>query len=323
MTKKITTLAVAVAGVLALPASGQASDTFGSLLKNAPANGPNPCVEGVPGPCTLVGHIHPNDAGDPVTSPAPYDGVVTKLRIRAASPDSVTFRFATISPPQNEVANARITANGPTVTLRGTGEIEEYAARVAVARGVHVAVDAPSASMVYNQGGDKFTYLYAPPLGLGQSPRASSGEPTGQLLIQAVIERDADRDGYGDDTQDACPANGQRRAAPCTDRTKPRLSALALDSKEFRRSTVLDYRLSEAAKLTVHIEKRTRGRKPHYVELRGKLTDQGVAGDNELRIKRRFAGHRLAAGGYRLELVAKDGSGNKSVVKRIGFRITG
>jgi hypothetical protein len=86
---------------------------------------------------------------------------------------------------------------------------------------------------------------------------------------------------------------------------------------------VLDYRLSEAAKVTVHIEKRTRGRKPHYVELRGKLTDQGVAGNNDLRIKRRFAGHRLAPGSYRLELVAKDGSGNKSVVKRIGFRITG
>ena len=104
--------------------TGSANSTFGSLLKNAPANGPNPCVDTVPGPCTLVGYINPNDAGDPVTSPAPYDGVVVKVRIRSAAAESVTFGFATIDAPQNGVANAQITAHGPTVTLQGTGEIE-------------------------------------------------------------------------------------------------------------------------------------------------------------------------------------------------------
>jgi hypothetical protein len=322
MNKKLIALVIALAGLLALPATGTASSTFGSLLKNAPANGPNPCVDTVPGPCTLVGYINPNDAGDPVTSPAPYDGVVVKVRIRSAAAESVTFRFATIDPPQGEVANAQITANGPTVTLQGTSEIEEYPARVSVKKGVHVALDAPTASAVYNQGGDKFTYLYAPQLGLGQGPKASTGEPTGQLLVQAVIEPDADKDGYGDETQDACPANPQRHAAPCTDTVKPKLSALKLDNKAFRRSTVLDYRLTEAAKVTVHIEKRTRHHhRWHYVELGGKLTDQGAAGTNQITIKRRFAGRKLAPGTYRLELVAKDAAGNKSVVKRIGFRI--
>jgi hypothetical protein len=57
------------------------------------------------------------------------------------------------------------------------------------------------------------------------------------------------------------------------------------------------------------------------VALSGKLTDQGVAGANEITIKRRFAGHKLAAGRYRLELVARDAAGNKSVVKQIGFRV--
>jgi hypothetical protein len=318
MTTKLTALAVAVAGLLALPAAGQASNTFGSLLKNAPANGPNPCVDTVPGRCTLVGYINPNDAGDPVTSPAPYDGVVVKVRIRSAAAESVTFRFATIGAPQAEVANAQITADGPTVTLQGTGEIEEYAARVSVEQGVHVALDAPSASMVYNQGGDKFTYLYAPPLVKGDAPRASSGEPTGQLLVQAVIEPDADKDGYGDETQDACPANPNKTAAPCNDTTKPRLSGLELDRTAFRRSTVLDYRLTEAAKVTIHVEKRKRGR---WVQLHGKLTDQGTAGNNEITIRRRFAGHKLAAGRYRLELVAKDAAGNKSADKLIRFRI--
>ena len=236
---KLTAVLVALAGLLALPATGQASATFGSLLKNAPANGPNPCVDTVPGPCTLVGYINPNDAGDPVTSPAPFDGVIVKVRIRSVAAESVTFRFATISAPQADVANAQITANGPTVTLKGTGEIEEYPAQVAVKKGVHVALDAPSASMVYNQGGDKFTYLYAPPLVQGQGPRASSGEPTGQLLVQAVIEPDADKDGAGDETQDACPANAAKTVAPCKDTTKPKLNGLTLKPWAFSRSTVL------------------------------------------------------------------------------------
>ena len=196
MNKKLTALVVALAGLLALPAAGNASSTFGSLLKNPPANGSSPCVP--TGSCTLVAYISPNDAGDPVASPAPFDGVVTKVRIRSAAAEQVTFRFATIDAPQADVANAQITANGPTVTLQGTSEIEEYQARVPVKKGVHVALDAPSTSAVYNQGGDKFTYLYAPQLGLGQGPKASTGEPTGQLLVQAVIEPDADKDGYGD-----------------------------------------------------------------------------------------------------------------------------
>lgn len=311
MNKKLTTLVVAIAGVLALPATGQASDTFGSLLKNGPANGPDPCVEGMPGPCTLVGYIHPNDAGDPVTSPAPYDGVVTKVRIRSAAADEVTFRFASISAPQGDVANARIRANGPSVELQGTGEIEEYAARVSVKKGWHVALDAPSASAVYNQGGDKFTYLYAPPLVLGAAPLASSGEPTGQLLVQAVIERDANGNGYGDETQE--PA----------DRRKPKVNGIRLTKFAFSKKTTLVYELSEPAKVTVRIQRKTTGRKPHFVWLHGKLTDQGDAGENKLTIKRRFAGHKLVPGAYRLVVTAKDPAGNKSVVKRLGFGVKG
>jgi hypothetical protein len=250
----------------------------------------------MPGPCTLVGYIHPNDAGDPVTSPAPYDGVVTKVRIRSAAADEVTFRFASISAPQGEVATARIRANGPTVELKGTGEIEEFATRVPVKKGWHVALDAPSAGAVYNQGGDKFTYLFAPPLVLGAAPLASSGEPTGQLLVQAVIER-----------------------AP--DRSKPKVSGVRLTKWAFAKKTTLVYELSEPAKVTVRIQKQTR--KHRFAWLHGKLTDKGVAGANKLTIKRRFAGHKLAPGAYRLVVTAKDTAGNKSVVKRVGFGVTG
>lgn len=40
--------------------------------------------------------------------------------------------------------------------------------------------------------------------------------PTGSPTIQATVEPDADGDGYGDTTQDACPQDYTRRDAPCT-----------------------------------------------------------------------------------------------------------
>ena len=98
MNKKLFALIFVVVGLLAVPATGQASSTFGSLLKNAPANGLNPCVETAPGPCTLVGYINPNDAGDPVTSPAPYDGVVVKVRIRSAAAQAAPSAFPSSGP---------------------------------------------------------------------------------------------------------------------------------------------------------------------------------------------------------------------------------
>jgi hypothetical protein len=35
------------------------------------------------------------------------------------------------------------------------------------------------------------------------------------LLVTGVIEPDADNDGYGDETQDACPAEASLHVAPC------------------------------------------------------------------------------------------------------------
>src|SRR5215218_3892626 len=127
MNKKLIALVVALAGLLALPATGSASSTFGSLLKNSPANGPDPCVDTTPGPCTLVGYINPNDAGDPVTSPAPADGVIVRFRIRSIGAESVTFRLATVT-KQGDTILAQAAGTGPTVALQGTGQIEEFPA---------------------------------------------------------------------------------------------------------------------------------------------------------------------------------------------------
>ncbi len=275
---RISAAAVAIAAVLALPATGNASESFGSLLKNSPANGSDPCVETVTGPCTLVAWINPNDAGDPVTSPAPADGVIVKFRIRSSAAESVTFRLATID-KQGDVALAQGVGVGPTVTLAGTEEIEEFPARVRVHKGDHVALDAPSTHMVYNQGGDEFTYLYAPPLVDGQGPRGASADPTGELLVQAVMEPEVDK--------------------------APSIKRLRLAGGSVR------LRLSEAATVRIRIDRAKNG---HYRNVRT-LKRAGKAGRNV-----RSLGRRLAAGRYRVTVVAVDAAGNRSAAKRVRFR---
>src|SRR5215210_278029 len=236
-------LALTVA-LLAFPPAGHAAQTFGSLLKNSPAPGPNPCVDTAPGPCTLVAYINPNDPGDPVTSPAPASGVIVRFRIRSSGAEPVTLRLATVT-KQGDTVLAQATRTGPTVTTAGTGDIEEFPARLRVVQGEHLALDAPSTRMVYNQGGNEYTPLYAPPLIEGQGPRGPGGI-TGELLLQAVIEPDADGDGFGDETQDGCPRQAGTQGA-CDD-TGPTVSRVRVRARAVR------YRLSEAGTLAFRVQ---------------------------------------------------------------------
>jgi hypothetical protein len=296
-------LAIAVAGLLCAPASGQAAQTFGSLLKNGAANGPDPCVDTAPGPCTLVGFINPNDNGDPVSSPAPASGVIVRFRLRTSAAEPVTFRLATAT-KQGDTILAQAVRTGPTVTTAGTGGIEEFPARVAVRQGELVALDAPAAHMVYNQGGDQFTPLYTPPLVEGQGPRGPSAEPTGELLVQAVMDPDADGDGFGDETQDGCPTQASTQGA--CDTTGPAVRRIRVGRRAVR------YRLSEDASVTFRVQRarRTKSGRARFVTLRGRFTDEGLAGANSRSLPKRFRKSRLPAGTYRLVARAVDAAGN-------------
>ena len=85
-------------------------------------------------------------------------------------------------------------------------------------KGDHLAIDGTNVNATYNSSGDKFSYLFAPPLVDGQGARGSTSV-TGELLVQAVIEPDADHDGFGDETQDQCPTQANTQG-PC-DKTPP------------------------------------------------------------------------------------------------------
>jgi hypothetical protein len=341
-----TALAVAATALLALPASGMASETFGSRLVNSPNYGscddtPSPLTA----PCSWVSYIHPSAPdGDPYTGGAPNDGVITKFRIRANGPGaSVTFRVAnlTLAPPDSALASA--VGTGPTVTIAGLGEIEEFSGRVPVKKGNQLAIDTSDADAIYETGGNEFSYGYGPALVDGGAARSSS-EAHGELLVAATVESDADGDGYGDETQDRCvnqagSGDGCPTPEEAAARAKPVLTALAVTPKAAKGARKLRYRLSKAAKVTLRVERVGKGRRAggkcrkqtaanrarkackRYVKLPGRIVKDGKAGLNRTTLPARIGGRKLKAGRYRLTAVARDGAGQVSVPKRTTFRV--
>ena len=275
-------VAGAMLGLLGLtPASGAAT-TFGSSLTRAPAGAR---CETPQWACTAVSAMR-----------IPVSGVVTKVRMRAAKtgpgPGEATPRLANVFAAGGDGAAGRLVGDpGPTVRVAGTGGIEEFAVRLPVWAGAHLALQTSNVEAVAARSGSPSTYIFSPALFSRAGMQASSGT-AGELLVQATVEPDADHDGFGDQTQD---------------HVGPRLAALRIG----RRTAA--FRLSGAARVGVRLQKRTRHGRLHTIRRR---RVDGRRGTNTLRFAK-----RLAPGRYRLVLVARDSAGNGSKVLAMGFRI--
>lgn len=318
MTRKLTSTVLVAGALLAIAPAADAATTFGSRLNHDPANS-GECMN-LMGPCTIAAFIHPSDPnGDPYSGGAPVDGVITKFRTRivgeGGAAATVTLKLAEVTrndPQNDDTALGRLVGSGPTVTIpeNNTPDVPilEFPASLPVKKGQQLALEGTNMWATVNNSGSKFSYVYSPVLAAGVTARAST-EATGELLVQADVEPDVDGDGLGDETQDR--AIGKAGA--------PRLSKLSLAPAAFRSSSKLRYSLSEAAKVSIRIERRTKAGR--FARLRGALSDNGEAGRNAKSIKRRLAGRRLASGRYRLVIKATDDAGNVSAAKRIAFSI--
>ncbi|HEY2604257.1 MAG TPA: hypothetical protein VGI67_22050, partial [Thermoleophilaceae bacterium] len=281
--KRMTVAAIAATGALLLLApTSQAATSFGSLRTT---NGPTeePCNDNpIIAPCSIVQFIVPtNPNGDPYSGGAPVDGVITKFRIRAfgggvgmgsATPAQVTFGLANITQQNPGNATATLAATGPTVTVPpddGSGQppVTQAAARVTVSKGQQLAISASQNILAtYNSSGSKFSYVFAPPLAVGQ-PIRGSVEAAGELLVSADIEPDADHDGFGDETQDQCPTQATTQG-PCNT-TVPALSSFKVANGK------ISYTLSEAATVKLTLAKATTGRKVNGVCVRKTRRNSG------------------------------------------------
>jgi hypothetical protein len=326
MLKRRLKVAALTAGatLLLLPAAAQAAQVFGSPLENQPANSFD--CQGVSGPCTLAALIEPIAGGGLTEAGAPSDGVITEFRILydADEATQVTFGVADVSRPNPMDATTAVgsgATKGPTVTLakteNGDPNLVGTPSRVPVKKGQHLAVDATHVlQATHVSNADKFTYVFAPALGAGSEP---SLEATGELLLQAKMEPDADGDGFGDETQDQCPSQATTHG-PC-DRTAPAISGLKA------RGGRVAYALSEPATVQFLLARRTPGRRvrgrcvaqtaknrskprcPRFKTVGRRFSGPGNAGTDSAAIPN---GNRLRSGAYRLTMTATDPAGNKA-----------
>ena len=305
--RRLTAAALAVSGaVLLLPAAGQAAQIFGSDLLQQP-NQPD-CFE--LGPCTIAAFVEVPAEGQLSTAGAPINGVITKFRLRAKveKPTQATLRVASVTPEGMPPNTATATAGepGPTVTLQPSdGEAaQEFAARLPVKMGQHLALEGTGLTATHDSSGSRFSYAFAPPLIGGQARKST--EFLGELLVQATVEPDADGDGFGDETQDKCPTEKTEGAA--CDTTKPAISGFKVAAGK------VSYNLSEPASTRFVLTKKAHRR---FKRVGRAFTGSGTQGLNKINLP---GARRLAAGRYRLTLTATDPAGNTGV-KAVGFSI--
>jgi hypothetical protein len=109
-----------------------------------------------------------------------------------------------------------------------------------------------------------------------------------------------------------------------TDQTRPTLRGLriapsAIHATGRRAFATVRFRLSEAARVRVSVE-RARRRGAHATKARARVIS-GKAGANSFRLRPRIGRRVLAAGAYRLTLVAIDAAGNRSRAAKARFTV--
>ena len=346
-----TTAGICVA-ILGFVAPAEASYTLGAPdLTASPA--------GVPGSGTL---FQESDPGATLTAPSP--GVIVAFRARFSTDGTPrAFNFRVMRP---ELGNRfRMIGSTPSTVPPGPGSATvAQPARTPIEAGKVIGVAAP--------GGVKREYTSAP-MGTIMSfiyPIAGDGtlsEPAmrdpainpGRMLLNATVEPDADRDGFGDETQDLCPTDASTQGScptPPGDTTAPAflgqpiaqpgkfqvarrgepehpvMVALAAKGTTFR------FGLSEDATVIYSIGRRVVGRRVNgkcvkkrssnaqrrkcvfFKPVRG-FSAAATAGDNAKPFSGRIGREELRPGRYRGRLVAVDAATNRSTTASLHFQV--
>ncbi len=196
--------------VLAAAAPARAAVTIGSPLTRP--------AEGASGSCAVSSRCAwvPTAADDASALTAPFDGVVVRWRLRLDS-GPATLRLRTVQPYGSGVG---ATATGGDVTA--VAGDNSFATRLPIARGGRIALDGAAVPTAFHLAGSTGTLQriqYTPPAFADGDVESVDATVSDELLLNADVERDADGDGYGDETQDACPGDAMRVALPCVTAT--------------------------------------------------------------------------------------------------------
>lgn len=195
-------LLVTVLVCLAGPAAAQGAVTLGAPLTGTLVN--SPCTTGPV--CTHTTLTAPSDR----VLTASFDGVLVRWSVRVQNATGTT-QVATLRVLRLVTAPSTflgVRSGAPEPVPVGGDVTSTFATRVPISGGDRIGVDLPQAISVYaaDLGGQPVSKDgWDPLLGNGET-RASSVIAGGgaEVQVQAILEPDADHDGFGDETQDRC-----------------------------------------------------------------------------------------------------------------------
>jgi len=304
--------AAIMAITFAAPAASQAAVTVGSNLAGDGAdNLPGYC----PGASTCTGTNLSLPAGSTAADglSSPIDGVIVGFAVKSGSAGN-PVKLRVLRPAGG--ASYTGVATGATGTT--TAGVAEFSAQTRIKAGDSVGLDIGNSALVWATTPSANGLVWGSANGFmgglaDGATAAGAAQGSRELLVQARIEPDADDDGLGDETQDPCPTQAGPVCADPDDTTAPVISNAMAKPKKLRkrRATTVSYDLSEAATVTLEIQRRRKGGKRRTVRT---LTQAGAEGANNLLVK------RLRRGRYRVLLTAVDGAGNESVPAKARFR---
>lgn len=216
--RRTTALAVVLAAgsLLAVPGARAATEVGGNCVADASAEDR-----------TFVGLTR---AGNPFPLAVPADGVVTRWKVQVAPGGSLLPQSLQVLRPTGK-ANEFLTVDESETQLVEAGA-NEFFARIPVRAGDRFGLngftgtyfcDAELTDTSGSYGGDLYpgqTRLFKAEAGIGTP-------------VTAIVEPDADRDGYGDERQDKCPQSAAFHREACS------AVKLALAVKPRRRSILL------------------------------------------------------------------------------------
>ncbi|HEY8002059.1 MAG TPA: hypothetical protein VID76_08990 [Solirubrobacterales bacterium] len=196
---------VAVGGTLVVFAAtapgANAAVTVGSKLAN-PADG-TVCGPALPSSCTasIAGLITADAAAG--GAKVPTAGVIVSWQIKYAGGTAISANLRVIR------ANAGV-GRSAAGSLSATPGTYEFPTRLPVQAGDQIGVDLPTGlvgiGVAHVATGDLLNE-WQPALAEGSATAPTSSPNNVELLLSAKVEADADGDGFGDETQDACPSN--------------------------------------------------------------------------------------------------------------------
>jgi hypothetical protein len=314
---------LAAFGVAATGANG--ATTLGPTLPGGAATNNLPCG----GPtCTYM-----NTLGGVGAPRQATPGVITSWHIQSGSAGG-PVRLRVLRPTTPGEYRA-ITSSATQTT---TASLDSFATRLPIQAGDVIGVENGSSALIFTPA-LATTYFFSSAFadGVTGTPQTSSTGAGLQLLANATVEPDVDGDGFGDETQDACPADGTRQAAPCAPAfavgpvtlspARIRLPVAA------RRSVTATFVVSRPASVRLTVEVRRPGRRVGATCVPADLAPLGVrctqviivrditralpAGSGSIA----FRAKGLPRGVHRVRVTATDATGPKTAQRATLLRV--